>query len=576
MLLHQVLEFAAGSAPDTDALVFGDRRWSFAELEHDVARMGSTLAHAVARNERVAWFSDNCPELVMALYAVPRAGALLVLGNVRHTPEEQVDMLRSSSASVVIGSAQQLARLAPHIADLHHVRRWYCLDGVDDLAEAIGVAATALPTSAMDVAELFDLAPEPPRSGLDDDTHVWLIHTSGTTGRAKGALLTHRSLIAAATNTLLARPLEDDDVYLFPFPLFHVAAYNVVVHHLGRRPVVLLPRFAADDVLTAIRSEQVTTISLAPTMLAMLLEHPDRSIEDLSTLRRIGYGASAMPLDLLRRTLDELPAVGLAQGYGMTELSGNAVFLGPDEHRRAALDEPWLLAAAGRPAPLVQVRIADDAGNEVATGERGEVLVRGDQVCDGYWDNPGATVESHHGEWFRTGDLGRIDEHGYLHIVDRLKDIIITGGENVSSREVEDLVSTHPDVGAVAVVGLPDDTWGERVCAVIVWRDLIPVAADDGSEVDEAAGTGSPRDDDTPSDDGTARRSDATDGEPTDDGAERDATDVDGRARDLVEWTNGRMAGFKRPRVVVSVPELPTNASGKVDKRLIREHLGVR
>ena len=137
-------------------------------------------------------------------------------------------------------------------------------------------------------------------------------------------------------------------------------------------------------------------------------------------------------------------------------------------------------------------------------------------------------------------------------------------------------MSTHPDVGAVAVVGLPDDTWGERVCAVIVWRDLTPVAADDGSEVDEAAGTGSPRDDDTPSDDGTARRSDATDGEPTDDGAERDATDVDGRARDLVEWTNGRMAGFKRPRVVVSVPELPTNASGKVDKRLIREHLGVR
>ncbi len=527
MLLHQVLEFAAGSAPDTDALVFGDRRWSFAELEADVARMGTALAHAVARNERVAWFSDNCPELVMALYAVPRAGALLVLGNVRHTPEEQVDMLRSSSASVVVGSAQQLARLAPHAAELHHVRRWYCLDGVDALADAAGLADGEMPATTLDIAELFERPAEPARSGLDDDTHVWLIHTSGTTGRAKGALLTHRSLVAAATNTLLARPLADDDVYLFPFPLFHVAAYNVLVHHLGRRPVVLVPRFAADAVLAAIRAENVTTISLAPTMLAMLLEHPERSIEDLSTLRRIGYGASAMPLDLLRRTLEELPLVGLAQGYGMTELSGNAVFLGPEEHRRAAQNEPWLLAAAGRPAPLVQVRIADDDGNDVAAGTPGEVLVRGDQVCAGYWDNPGATVESHHGEWFRTGDIGRIDEHGYLHIIDRLKDIIITGGENVSSREVEDLVSTHPDVASVAIVGLPDDTWGERVCAVVVWRDLTPAA-------------------------------------------------VDASARALVEWTDGRMAGFKRPRVVVSVPELPTNASGKVDKRLIREHLGVR
>jgi len=554
MLLHQVLEFASGSAPDTDALVFGDRRWTFAELERDVARMGTTLAHTVARNERVAWFSDNCPELAMALYAVPRAGALLVLGNIRHSAEEQVDMLRSSSASVVVGSAQQLARLIPHAQELHQVRRWYCLDGTVGLADALGTTPDALPVTVLDVADLFELSAEPPRSGLDDDTHVWLIHTSGTTGRSKGALLTHRSLVAAATNTLLARPLADDDVYLFPFPLFHVAAYNVLVHHLGRRPVVLLPRFAADDVRAAIRAEPVTTISLAPTMLAMLLEHPERSIEDLSTLRRIGYGASPMPLDLLRRTLDELPEVGLAQGYGMTELSGNAVFLGPDEHRRAAADEPWLLAAAGRPAPLVQLRIADDAGNDVARGEPGEVLVRGDQVCNGYWDNPGATVEAHHGDWFRTGDVGRIDEHGYLHIVDRLKDIIITGGENVSSREVEDLVSTHPDVGAVAVVGLPDPTWGERVCAVVVWRDPAPRPSDESH-------------DDSTADDSPDAKSDA---------AKSDAADVEGRARDLVEWTDGRMAGFKRPRVVVSVPELPTNASGKVDKRLIREHLGVR
>ncbi|UDY36975.1 AMP-binding protein [Dermatobacter hominis] len=521
MLLHEVIEFAAGAAGDVDALVFGDRRWTFVELERDVARMGTTLAHEVGRDERIAWFSDNRPELVMALYAVPRAGALLVLGNIRHTAAEQAAMLRSSSASVVVGSAEQLARLAPHADELHAVRRWYCLDGVG------ADGPSALPDGTRDAAELFDLDPEPPRSGLDDDTHVWLIHTSGTTGRAKGALLTHRSIVAASTNTALARPITDDDVYLFPFPLFHVAAYNVVVHHLGRRPVVLLPRFEAADVVTAIRDERVTTVSLAPTMLAMLLDHVGDDLSDLASLRRIGYGASAMPLDLLRRTLSDLPEVGLAQGYGMTELSGNAVFLGPDEHRRAAADEPWLLSAAGRPAPLVQIRIADDRGDDVAPGEPGEVLVRGDQVCAGYWDDPGATVESHHGAWFRTGDIGRVDEAGYLYVVDRKKDIIISGGENVSSREVEDIVSEHPEVSAVAVVGLPDVTWGERVCAVVVW-----------DRSDGAAG------------------------------------DVEGRARALVDWTDGRMAGFKRPRVVVSVPALPTNASGKVDKRVIREYLG--
>jgi len=516
MLLHEVIEFAAGADPEVEALVVGDRRFTFAELHDAVQRVGTTLAHAVGRGERIGWFSDNRPELVVALYAVPRAGAVLVPGNIRHTADEQVAMLRAASASVVVGSAEQLTRLAPYTDALHAVRRWYCLDGVDP-------ASGDLPHGTLDAAELLAFDPEPPRSGLDDHDHTWLIHTSGSTGRAKGALLTHRSLIAAALNTSLARPVADDDVYLFPFPLFHVAAYNVVVHHLARRTVVLLPRFDADAVLDAIRTEGVTTMSLAPTMLAMLLDHPDRRPDDLTSLRRIAYGASAMPLDLLRRTFAELPEVGLAQGYGMTELSGNAVFLGPDEHRRAAADEPWLLSAAGRPSPLVHVRIVDDGGVDVTPGAAGEIVVRGDQVCAGYWDDPGASAESRHGGWFRTGDIGRIDDSGYLHVVDRRKDIIITGGENVSSREVEDIISEHPDVASVAVIGVPDDVWGERVCAVVVWREP-PVEAP----------------------------------------AQEQA---------LIDWTESRMAGFKRPRSVVSLEEIPLNASGKVDKPALRAQL---
>jgi acyl-CoA synthetase (AMP-forming)/AMP-acid ligase II len=248
----------------------------------------------------------------------------------------------------------------------------------------------------------------------------------------------------------------------------------------------------------------------------MLLDHPDRDAASLAGLRQISYGASAMPLELLRRVTAELPHCGLAQGYGMTELSGNAVFLTPDDHRRAAADEPELLAAAGRPGPLVALRIVDDHDHPVAPSEPGEILVRGDQVCAGYWNDPAATDAARLGPWLRTGDVGRIVD-GVLYVVDRKKDLIITGGENVASREVEDLVSLHPSVGQIAVVGVADERWGEAVCAVVV-----PAAE---SAVDP---------------------------------------------EELIAWTEGRMAGFKRPRHVVVVDELPMNASGKVDKAAVR------
>ncbi len=513
MLLHEIVSSAAAAAPGTTALVAGERRWTFAELQDLVASLGTGLARVTAPGARVALVADNRPEYVAALYAVPRAGDVLVMGNTRHTPRELADTLRSSGSSVVIATADQLVRLAEVAGELPGVGAWYCLDDVPDGA----------PHGSLPATDLLDAGTEPPR-GVDDGATAWLIHTSGTTGLPKGAMLTHRSLVAAVLNTTMARPVSADDVYLFPFPLFHVAAYNVVHHHLRRRPVVLLPRFEPVAVMAAVEAERVTSISLAPTMVSMLLDHPDRASHDLGSLRQIGYGAAAMPLDLLRRTLAELPEVGLAQGYGMTELSGNAVFLGPDEHRRAAAGEPELLAAAGRPAPLVELRIVDDDGAVLGVGGVGEILVRGDQVCAGYWDDAAATEASRTGDgWFRTGDVGRIDGRGYLSIVDRKKDLIITGGENVSSREVEDVVSEHPAVAAVAAVGVADERWGERVCVAVVWRD----------------GAGVPHE-------------------------------------ELLAWTEGRMAGFKRPRAVVVLDELPTNASGKVEKRRVRDIVAER
>ncbi|MFZ4519535.1 MAG: class I adenylate-forming enzyme family protein [Microthrixaceae bacterium] len=500
MLLHHAVEQGAAAAGDTVALVAGDQRWTFADLADRVARLASGLAGAVGPGERVVVVADNHPDFVALLSAVPRAGAVLAMGNTRHTPSELVQLVQACGAAAVVASEPHLAALRDRAGELPTVQRWWAIDGLDELAD--GPVEPARPSADTDVA--------------------WLIHTSGTTGRPKGAMLTHRSLWAAVLNTTAARPVAEDEVYLFPFPLFHVAAYNVLQHHLYRRPVVLLPRFDADQLLAAVADEAVTSMSLAPTMLAMLLDHPGGP-SALAGVRRISYGAAPMPLDLLRRTLAALPAVGLAQGYGMTELSGNAVFLGPEEHRAAAADRPDLLTAAGRPGPLVALRTVDDDGTDVPPGTPGEIVVRGDQVCAGYWEDPAATAASHlvgadGSVWLRTGDVGRIDADGYLHVVDRTKDLIITGGENVASREVEDVVSEHPAVAAVAAVGVPDERWGERVCVAVVWSD--------GDGVDH---------------------------------------------EELIAWTEGRLAGFKRPRLVVALDELPVNASGKVEKRRVRD-----
>lgn len=520
MLLHEIVELAAATAPRDTALVHDGRRLSFDALQRRVAAMAALLAERVQPGARVVLVADNQLDVVTALYAAPLAGAVLSFGNTRHTAAELAELVRATGPSLVLGDPEQLVRLVPELA--------HAAPGVPVWSLAGTAAGAELDLSAqldaLDPATApGDTAPTPPppappptAGAVDRDTCAWLIHTSGSTGRPKGVMLTHASLLAAVTNTAVARPLADDDVYLFPFPLFHVAAYNVLHAHLRRRPVVLVRRFDAAEVLSLIETERVTSCSLAPTMLAMLLDHPARTAGSLGGLRQISYGASAMPLDLLRRVLAELPHCGLAQGYGMTELSGNAVFLTPDDHRAAAADHPELLAAAGRPGPLVAVRIADDHGDELPDGRTGEILVRGDQVCAGYWQDPDATAASRVGPWLRTGDIGRVVD-GVLYVVDRKKDLIITGGENVASREVEDLVGLHPSVAQVAVVGVPDERWGELVCAVVV---------------------------------------------PTDPGT----FDAD----ELLAWTRGRLAGFKRPRRVVVVEALPLNASGKVDKPAVR------
>lgn len=491
-MIHDFIRTWAAASPEDVAIIDGDRAVTVAELSDLVDGCAATCARDTEPGDRIAVLGANSVEFVALLSAVPMIGRTLVPLNVRHTPTELHALITRSAARLLIGDRLD-DWTGPH-------RRF------DQLGE--GASGATRP--------ITDPAPGP----------AWIIFTSGTTGAPKGARLTHASLEAAVQNTASGRPLADDDVYLYPFPLFHVSAYNVLHAHHRRRPVVLLPRFDAGAVLTQSVRHGVTAMSLAPTMLRLLLDEIDRSGFDPSqlSLRTISYGASPMPASLLREG-SEVLGCGFAQGYGMTELSGNAVFLTPDDHRRGLAGEARFLDAAGYAGDGVQLRLVDDEGHQVPPGVVGEITVAGDQVCDGYLDDPEATRATIVDGWLHTGDLGICDDDGLLHVVDRAKDVVVTGGENVSSREVEDALLTHPDVVQAAVVGVSDARWGEAVTAVVV-----------------------------------AASSDRTDHDPA---------WVD-TVRAHVRKT---LAGYKVPRRIEVVDALPVNAGGKVDKRALRDRL---
>ncbi|MEY3361962.1 MAG: hypothetical protein RL531_1681 [Actinomycetota bacterium] len=504
MRIHDLLLRATVRSPDAPAVLVDGATISFAELSARVDRLARAIAAVTRPGDRIAFLSENTLPFVDAYYAVPRAGRVLVPLNYRLHPSEWAEQIRRTRASVLIGETALVEALRPALAD-STVHTVVTIDGAERTYDAF----TADPPEV-------DL-PDP-----TDDDLAWVLFTSGTTGTPKGALLTHRAMVAAATNTALGRPVAPDDVYLLAFALCHVAGYNLLIMHMHARPVVLVRRFDVDEFIALTAAHRVSNTSLAPTMVSALLEHDDATPAALASLRQIAYGSAAVPAEVLRRAMDRWQC-DFAQGYGMTELGGNAVFLGAAEHRRGVAGEPHLLHAAGRPGPLAAVRIVDaeaDALVDLPIGGTGEIAVHGPQVFAGYWEDPAATATTLVDGWLRTGDLGRLDAEGLLTIVDRKKDIIVSGGENVASREVEEVLHRHPGVLEVAVVGVPDDHWGEVVCAAVVPRDGVPIDAEQ-----------------------------------------------------VIEISRQHLASYKKPRHVVFMTSLPRNTSGKVMKHVLREQV---
>lgn len=499
LMLHHIIERQAAEQPNAVALWWRGTALTYADLQRNISRACARLAASGTPGERVAILAWNCPEYLELMYAVPAAGHILVPLNARLAPAELTWQLRAAGVTLLFGDPALLAPIVAHRDfpdDIHTVA----------LTEDYGAWCESGPIAA------------PPAVAPGDA--VWILFTSGSTGRPKGAVLSHQSFMAGLRSAALARPVDASDRYYYPFPLFHVAAHNVLLQHLHGAAVVLARAFDATDTLAACRELGVNTLSLAPTMIAMLLDHPAFTPADLRAVRSIGYGASAMPLLLLQRLLSETN-VGLCQSYGMTELSGSVAFLTAEDHRQAARDRPHLLSSVGRPLPTASIRIIDDAGATCPTGECGEIVVQAQQCMLGYWEDVEATALALGDGWLHTGDIGRFDEAGYLFIVDRKKDMIISGGENIASREIEEVLRRHPQVADCAVIGVPDNTWGECACAVVKLKQAV---------------------------------SDQV----------------------LAAHCREHLAGYKTPRQWVRVDALPLNAAGKTDKPLLRRLYGAQ
>lgn len=507
MHLTQGIRRAAQRAPNGVVSVFGDRRRTAAEFLARVSRLAGALrASGVQAGDRVAMLSHNSDRFLEYYPATYWAGAVVQPLNTRWSVAELAYALEDCKPRVLIVDAAH--------ADLGATLGRGC-----GWVKALVLADDRPAPAGMHAYEDLIAGTAPVPDGLrGGDDLAGVYYTGGTTGQPKGVMLSHRNILVNAIAVLAERGFTQDCIGLHAAPMFHLADgcfMNAMFEGGGCHVVV--PRFEPDAVVDAIAREGVTDALLVPTMLQALLDSPAFSPARLSTLRNLVYGASPIGESTLDRLSASLPSTGLTQMYGMTELSPVATVLRP-EHHRGAFRLRGVHRSAGRAAIGCEVVVADENGVEVSRGTIGEVRVRGPGVMLGYWDKPPETAAAVRDGWMLTGDLGYMDRDGFLFLVDRKKDMIVTGGENVYSVEVERALSTHPDVAAVAVIGVPSARWGEEVLAFVV-----------------------PRPDTAP--------------------------DVDS----LIAHCRAAIAAYKCPRRIELVESLPLSGAGKVLKQTLRE-----
>ncbi|MEV5315708.1 acyl-CoA synthetase [Streptomyces sp. NPDC052610] len=486
-----VLRRSARRTPARVAVEYRDRRWTYEELDDAVSRAASALLdRGLAPGDRVGAYGRNSDAYLIGFLACARAGLVHVPVNQNLIGDDLAYLVRQSGSSLVLADP--------------------------GLADRLPAGTPALPLRDTDGSLLDLLATTAPYDGPEaaGEDLVQLLYTSGTTALPKGAMMTHRALVHEYLSAITALDLSAGDRPAHALPLYHAAQMHVfLLPYLAVGATnIVLDAPDGDRLFDLVEAGRVDSLFAPPTVWIGLAGRPDFATRDLSGLRKAYYGASIMPVPVLERLRARLPGLAFYNCFGQSEIGPLATVLGPDEHEGR-------LDSCGRPVLFVDARVVDEDGKDVPDGTPGEIVYRSPQLCEGYWDKPEETADAFRDGWFHSGDLAVRDADGYFTIVDRVKDVINSGGVLVASRQVEDALYTHESVAEAAVVGLPDDKWIEAITAFVVRR----------GEVTEA---------------------------------------------ELITHARERLTPFKVPKRIVFVDTLPRNASGKILKRELRDRFG--
>ncbi len=509
LLIGEILARNAFKYPELEAFVLGDNRLTYNALDQRVNRLANALSEqGVVKGDKVGILMRNRQELLEIFFAVAKIGAVNVPINIRLSPNEIAFIIDNSDTKILFVEDA-------FISTIEGIRN--TLEGIETIfSVSASEHSSFIPFDRL-IAEGKE---DRPQIYVDDEDDAFIIYTAGTTGKPKGALLTHKNMVCNAIEVANAMSLSQlrrldlppvDPKALVVAPLFHVAGIMNIIRTMLQLTTVVLKDFDPIQLLQSLESEQISYLFLVPTMWRILLEHPELTAYDKSSLRSAGYGADIMPNSLKERILEAFPNASLFEAFGQTEMSATAIFM---PHQDALRKE----GSVGLPLRMASIRVVDDEMNDVAAGEVGEIVYRGPTLFKGYYNHLKETEKAFEGGWFHSGDLVKRDNEGFVYIVDRKKDMILSGGENIYSAEVEEVLQACPKIKEAVIVGVPDPKWGQAVKAFVVLRETEEATADE-----------------------------------------------------IIDFCREHLARYKCPKHIDFIDVLPRSATGKVLKRLLRD-----
>lgn len=506
------LSIATAICPDRDCIVFEDKRFTYAQTNERVNQLAHALINlGVAKSDRVGVLAVNCNQYVEAYFASAKVGAIFVPLNFRAKAEELKYLINRAEIKILVIESRYLETISPIKAQLPTVTHYICIDSKQELCYEDLIASQSTDDVIIDI---------------DDNDITILMFTSGTTGQPKAVPLGHDAFVTYALENVEPANPDIAERTILTVPLYHVAGIQALLPSIyGGRTLIMMRQFELKEWMETVQKEHATRAMLIPTMLKWIIDSPDFHTYDLSSLNVITYGAAPMPFEIIKKAIEMMPQVQFINGYGQTESASTLTILGPEDHRITGTEEEkakkWkrLQSSIGRPLPDVSIRIVNDEGNVVPPHTVGEINAKGPRIMKGYWGDEQKTAQALTKDgWLRTGDLGYLDEDGYLYLAGRADDLIIRGGENISPEEVEEVLNSHPKIEESVVIGIPDPEFGEQPVSYVVLKE------------GETAST-----------------------------------------EEIIEFCRERLAPFKRPRNVMFIDSLPRNPLGKILRKKLRE-----